>query len=349
MELQVFAIGSDGCLGHVWQSAAADGAVKWSDWDSFGIPIRSAPRAVRNFDDCIDVFAAGSDGCLGHVRQWDPAGHAWSGWVAFGPPISDGPLAICPWGVRPKKPYARPCRRRRRTGTPHARPESGDDADVCVIGAGPAGIVLSERLVRAGARVVLLESGTLDWHTATQELNHGACSGQIIKDHWRYLSEGRGRQVGGTAGSLGTLWCMAFRARGLREPALGGPQRLAAFTGGPVRLRGDGGGELRVRAVRGAHARRPARAPRLPLSTKPSGVPGDVRGAAEQRAVPCGAGSHGRRAQRRRRAHPVSPLCGAERGRGRGTKPTRWCSRPGGSRTLACCCSTRRCCRTRAR
>ena len=46
-------------------------------------------------------------------------------------------------------------------------------ADVCVIGGGPAGVTISDGLVRAGASVALVESG--GWHEepAADELDHG--------------------------------------------------------------------------------------------------------------------------------------------------------------------------------
>ena len=45
-------------------------------------------------------------------------------------------------------------------------------ADVCLVGAGAAGIVLAAELVRQGKRVLLLESGGSKEEETTQRLNH---------------------------------------------------------------------------------------------------------------------------------------------------------------------------------
>ena len=84
--------------------------------------------------------------------------------------------------------------------------------DVCVIGGGPAGITVSEGLVKAGASVVLAESGHLEDDPAAQELNNGIVHGAIVKDYWRYLRNGRHRSVGGSTLIWGRGWCLPFRA-----------------------------------------------------------------------------------------------------------------------------------------
>src|SRR5205807_9903903 len=67
-------------------------------------------------------------------------------------------------------------------------------ADVCVIGAGPAGIVVADGLIRAGARVILVESGGWDADPAADELNEAEADGPILKGYPGYLSEGRHRR-----------------------------------------------------------------------------------------------------------------------------------------------------------
>ncbi|MEA3065787.1 MAG: hypothetical protein QOJ27_2239, partial [Sphingomonadales bacterium] len=47
------------------------------------------------------------------------------------------------------------------------------EGDVCVIGAGAAGISLAPRLLKRGRRVVLLESGGLDYEAPAADLNAG--------------------------------------------------------------------------------------------------------------------------------------------------------------------------------
>jgi choline dehydrogenase-like flavoprotein len=69
------------------------------------------------------------------------------------------------------------------------------EADVCVVGAGPAGIALTEALASAGLQVVLLESGGLQLDADTQALNDGEIAGLPHPG----VQDGRGRAVGGSA------------------------------------------------------------------------------------------------------------------------------------------------------
>ena len=71
-------------------------------------------------------------------------------------------------------------------------------ADVCVVGAGAAGIVLAAELLRQGRRVLLLESGGSAIKPAAQELNELAYSGQPHQA----ANIGRFRSLGGTT----TVW-----------------------------------------------------------------------------------------------------------------------------------------------
>lgn len=72
-------------------------------------------------------------------------------------------------------------------------------AEVCVIGAGAAGISLTRRLRRAGRSVCLLEAGSLDYEPETQELNAGANLGLPYYD----LVDARLRFFGGTTNIWG--------------------------------------------------------------------------------------------------------------------------------------------------
>ncbi|MBY0564442.1 MAG: GMC family oxidoreductase [Hyphomonadaceae bacterium] len=67
-------------------------------------------------------------------------------------------------------------------------------ADICVIGAGPAGITLALELAARGRRVILAEAGGLLPETETQALYGGECVG-----HPMALDEGRYRVLGGAA------------------------------------------------------------------------------------------------------------------------------------------------------
>jgi choline dehydrogenase-like flavoprotein len=68
------------------------------------------------------------------------------------------------------------------------------NVDVCVIGAGAAGIVLAAELMRQGKRVLLLESGGGKEEEAIQRLNHSERTGQPLKA----VHPGRFRALGGT-------------------------------------------------------------------------------------------------------------------------------------------------------
>lgn len=67
-------------------------------------------------------------------------------------------------------------------------------SDVCIVGAGAAGITLARRLAGSGLEVTLLESGGLDFEQATQDLYRGANVGMPYYP----LAESRLRFFGGT-------------------------------------------------------------------------------------------------------------------------------------------------------
>jgi choline dehydrogenase-like flavoprotein len=73
-------------------------------------------------------------------------------------------------------------------------------ADVCIVGAGPAGQVLASELAGTNKRVVVLESGNLSFDAKAIALNDG----EVDSSHHspRALMKGRRRQVGGTT----NLW-----------------------------------------------------------------------------------------------------------------------------------------------
>jgi choline dehydrogenase-like flavoprotein len=72
-------------------------------------------------------------------------------------------------------------------------------ADVCIVGAGAAGIVLAAELVCQNRNVLLLESGGATLESAAQELNQCAYSGQPHRE----ASIGRFRVLGGTTTAWG--------------------------------------------------------------------------------------------------------------------------------------------------
>ena len=72
-------------------------------------------------------------------------------------------------------------------------------ADFAVIGAGAAGLTLARRLVVGGRSVILLESGGLDYESATADLNRGEVSGEPYYP----LHDARLRFFGGTTAIWG--------------------------------------------------------------------------------------------------------------------------------------------------
>ena len=79
--------------------------------------------------------------------------------------------------------------------------------DVCVIGAGPAGITLARSLAAAGATVALMEAGSLEISEASQDAYRGSNLGQEYFD----LDVSRLRFFGGTSNHWGG-WTRALEA-----------------------------------------------------------------------------------------------------------------------------------------
>ena len=76
------------------------------------------------------------------------------------------------------------------------------EADVCIVGAGPAGLTLAGALAARGRRVVLLESGGRTAEPAIQALSEGTTSG----DAYEGPGPTRHRQAGGTV----AIWNTGF-------------------------------------------------------------------------------------------------------------------------------------------
>ena len=75
------------------------------------------------------------------------------------------------------------------------------EADVCVVGAGPAGLALACALAAGSRDVLVLESGGAGSERSAQRLNEGATVG----DAYAGLLATRHRQIGGTANLWNTL------------------------------------------------------------------------------------------------------------------------------------------------
>ncbi|HEX9893491.1 MAG TPA: FAD-binding protein, partial [Gemmatimonadales bacterium] len=68
-------------------------------------------------------------------------------------------------------------------------------ADLCIVGAGPAGLVVAAALRDSGRRIVVLESGGATAEPFAQGLNQG----RVVGASYAGLTSTRQRQVGGTA------------------------------------------------------------------------------------------------------------------------------------------------------
>ena len=73
--------------------------------------------------------------------------------------------------------------------------------DVCIIGAGPAGLVVAHDLIGSGRDVIVLESGRQEWDATTQALAEGAVTGEPFRFNGVDLSlaDTRMRQFGGSS------------------------------------------------------------------------------------------------------------------------------------------------------
>jgi choline dehydrogenase-like flavoprotein len=72
------------------------------------------------------------------------------------------------------------------------------DVDICIVGAGPAGITLARDLIQSGFKVALLESGGSEQNFDTQQLSAGELSGELYEpQELTHI-----RQVGGTANHM---------------------------------------------------------------------------------------------------------------------------------------------------
>ena len=79
--------------------------------------------------------------------------------------------------------------------------------DVCVVGAGPAGITLARRLAGQGARVALMEGGGLEISAESQDLY----AGDIVGEEYFPLDITRLRYFGGSSNHW-TGYCREFFA-----------------------------------------------------------------------------------------------------------------------------------------
>ena len=98
-------------------------------------------------------------------------------------------------------------------------------ADVCVVGAGAAGIALAIELSKAGLRILLLESGDVRPQKSDQALNEG----EIAGEQFAGLTGGRVRAFGGAT----RLWfgqCIRLEEIDLRE------RKWVPYSGWPISM-----------------------------------------------------------------------------------------------------------------
>lgn len=89
--LEVFAVGTDERLWHIWQTAPSGG---WSAWGSLGdARLAGRPTVLRDLDNRLNVFARGTDGHVWHIMQTVPNG-GWSAWERFGGVITGDPSVV---------------------------------------------------------------------------------------------------------------------------------------------------------------------------------------------------------------------------------------------------------------
>ena len=77
------------------------------------------------------------------------------------------------------------------------------ETEVCIVGAGAAGITLAREFTNAGFRVILLESGGAEPEQATQDLYAGSDIGRP----YEIFPSSRLRYFGGTTNHWGGVWC----------------------------------------------------------------------------------------------------------------------------------------------
>ncbi len=97
--LELFAVGNDKALWHIWQIAPNGG---WSSWTPHGTPpgtgfSSGAPAMAASADGRLELFICGDDEQLWHIWQTAPSG-GWSSWTSHGhPPVVNPPFPVGVW------------------------------------------------------------------------------------------------------------------------------------------------------------------------------------------------------------------------------------------------------------
>jgi choline dehydrogenase-like flavoprotein len=82
-------------------------------------------------------------------------------------------------------------------------PDALIECDVCIVGAGAAGIAIARELIRTGLRVVMLESGGYRREQKAQDLYAGSSVGE---QYYKPLDECRSRYLGGSTNCWGAIF-----------------------------------------------------------------------------------------------------------------------------------------------
>ena len=84
--LEVFLLGADGAIWHIWQNAPNG---TWSNWASLSKPptaaIAGPPSVAQNKDGRLELLVNANDGALWHIWQ-TVTGKSWGGWASLGTP-----------------------------------------------------------------------------------------------------------------------------------------------------------------------------------------------------------------------------------------------------------------------
>ena len=86
-------------------------------------------------------------------------------------------------------------------------------ADICVIGAGPAGVTLAREFIGTKTHVCLLESGGINQDLDIQDLSYG----DNVGEEFLPLKDIRNRQFGGNS----NIWSIKFGRKKYRQWELG--------------------------------------------------------------------------------------------------------------------------------
>src|SRR5919109_741080 len=81
--LELFVVGNDGALWHIWQTTVNGGWSNWISHGNAGVGLSGPLALAPNADGRLELFARGKDGALWHIWQTTPSG-GWSSWTSQG-------------------------------------------------------------------------------------------------------------------------------------------------------------------------------------------------------------------------------------------------------------------------